>query len=92
MKLLEYGFLQNRWLWFHMLAAGVIAKLLLAFKVAPNHVFGVVLALAALWELVEWSKEYTEGFPSYGNDSSRFFLDAVGDVVGALFITFIVVL
>ncbi|NOY60446.1 MAG: hypothetical protein GXO75_16160 [Calditrichaeota bacterium] len=84
----KYAFLQNRWLWFHILAGGALAKISLQYLLARDAV-AVVVALAIFWEIMESLRPDIEKI--YGS-YLRFFYDAVGDIVGAVAMALIVII
>ena len=83
----EYAFQQNKWLWFHMLAGGILVKILMNW-LAPTHALGAVLAIAVLWEVLEFFVVDID--KNYGS-RERFFADATGDILGALAIAAVVI-
>ena len=87
MYFLRYAFLENRWVWFHILAGALLAKIILMGMPDYKAVFYVFLA-ALGWEFIEFA--ITDIERNYGNEK-RFFLDAVGDVLGAVMAALIVV-
>jgi len=78
MKFIKYAFIDNKWLWFHILSGGVLALFIPIWA---------VLSLAILWEFIEYIT--TDVDRIYGS-FKRFFLDAFGDVFGALAMAVIV--
>ncbi len=83
----EYAFQQNKWLWFHMLAGGIAIKIFMNW-LQPTHALGAVLALAVIWEILEYVVVDIE--KNYGS-KQRFFADATGDILGALAVAAIVI-
>jgi hypothetical protein len=87
MNLLNKALLENRWLWFHILAGGMAAKLIhLWFD--EYFTFGVVLAAAIGWEVYEGLTSDLSAI--YGSDEN-FVYDAVGDIFGAVIMCLIVI-
>ncbi len=87
MYFLRYAFLENRWVWFHILAGAFLARCFLTL-VQTDQVVGYVFLAAVTWELLEVALTNVEA--RYGS-LKRFFLDAVGDVMGAVIAAVIVV-
>lgn len=79
---------KNVWLWFHILAGGIGAKLFNLF-LSPNHSVGLVLVIAMLWEVFEYVKDDVKAI--YGSKKA-FFIDAIQDVAGALIMAVVVVI
>jgi len=77
-KFINLAFVQNRWLWFHMLAGGILAHIIPLWT---------ILLLAIGWEVFEYFISDVEKI--YGS-KRRFFIDAFGDIVGALIVAIIV--
>jgi len=77
-KFIDLAFVQNRWLWFHMIAGGILAHMIPLWS---------ILTLAIAWEVLEY---FTSDVEKIYGSKSRFFLDAFGDVMGALIIAIIV--
>jgi len=77
-KFINLAFVQNRWLWFHMLAGGILAHIIPLWA---------ILLLAIGWEVFEY---FTSDVEKIYRSKSRFFLDAFGDIMGALIIAIIV--
>ncbi len=73
------AFIDNKWLWFHMLGGGIIARILLGLT-TPVTALIVVLLIAIAWEVLEFVTRNVEDI--YGS-KSRFFMDAAGDISGA---------
>ena len=92
--LFQYGILNNRWLWFHILGAAVLARLFLYFGYTDQHAFGLVLMIALLWEVIEyfWKMEIKKNLLSTYGSEKRFFLDAFGDIAGAVIISLIILI
>ncbi len=84
---LQYAFIQNKWLWFHILAGGILAKIFLNWVDSYSTVILIgVVALA--WEVREFvTKDVEEIYES----KKRFFMDAAGDIIGAVVMALIVI-
>lgn len=89
MHFLKYAFFRNVWLWFHMLGGAVIARVASIWMNEANSI-ALVLFVALFWEVVELVL-MTLGVTSddaYGNgevtSGKHFFMDACGDVLGAV--------
>ena len=83
----------NQWLFFHLFAAAIGAKIGLWFfrKILKRYnekqlTVIIILILAIGWEVLE----YSLGIQAYSN-FKHFFLDACGDVIGAVIMAIIVV-
>ena len=87
--LFEYMIYKNKWLWFHIMAGGFLAKILFLIFKNGQLAVDIVIALAILWELLEYLKN--DIIKIYGN-KKRFFLDSLGDIVGAVIMAIIVIL
>ena len=83
----EHAFKRNQWLWFHILAGGLATKIFLQW-LSPQLTLGAVLGLAIAWEVIEFFAVDVEKV--YG-DKKRFFSDAVGDIIGAVAISAIMI-
>ncbi len=77
----------NKWLWFHIIGGGILAKIFLIWF-APQLAFICVAVVAILWEIYEYFKDDVKRI--YGS-KKRFYLDAIGDIVGALIMALVVV-
>lgn len=83
------AFLGNIWLWFHILAAGISAKVGLMFLSQIQTFYYLAIAML-LWELGELLTIMITKNNPYG--SLRYFLyDASGDVLGTMAITIIII-
>ncbi len=89
-NLLTHGFCTNYWVWFHILAGGAGAKLLMiAFRFKPLHAFLIVVGCAVIWEICELGIDDVKKV--YGS-WSRWAFDSTGDILGAAIAAAIVVL
>jgi len=86
--ILKYGFLNNKWLWFHILGAAFLFRLGLHW-LTEQQSFLAVLLIAVLWEVYEYLTSDIEKI--YGS-RKLFFLDSLGDILGSLLIMLIMVL
>lgn len=86
--LLNDMFLNNKWLWFHMLASAILTKILLLFF-HPQTCVAIVFIGATIWEIIEYLKNDVEKI--YGS-FDRFYQDSIGDIIGALLISIIIAL
>jgi hypothetical protein len=86
-RLLEWGFKGNTWVWFHILAGAVGAKVA---NVWLNGWWAVLIVLlgAIVWEIYEYNICDIEKV--YGS-RIRWFYDSLGDVLGAVVAALIVV-
>ena len=87
--LFKYCIYQNKWLWFHILAGGILAKLALAFFKNGQIAMEIVLLSAILWEIFEYFKDNVGKI--YGS-KKHFFLDSLGDIAGAVIMAIIIVI
>jgi len=87
-KLLKWGFNSNYWIWFHILAGGILAKLINIFL---NNWLSVLIVsiIAIIWEIYEYFKD--DVVKIYGS-IERFWYDAIGDVLGAIACAILVVI
>ncbi len=83
----KYAFLENRWLWFHFLAGGILAKLLLP-HLNPVTVLVLIFVASLTWEVIELVVRNVEQV--YGS-KKKFFMDAAGDIIGAVVMAAVVV-
>ena len=75
----------NRWLWFHILSGGFIAKV--APMILQNYSpFAIVAIMAVFWEIIEL---YWEGWRTYGS-VKNWIADSLGDILGALLMAWVV--
>lgn len=90
MSFFKNGFLRNQWLFAHVMAGGIFAKVApsLSEGMEPSTVIGFVLLGSIIWEIIEGMA--TDIDHKYG-DRKLFFLDAFGDVIGAVIMAAIVV-
>lgn len=84
---IKYMFLRNTWLWVHILAGGILVKILSHWFSAGVSV-ALLIVLAIAWEALEFITTKVENI--YGT-KQRFFLDALGDILGAVAMAAIVV-
>lgn len=83
------AFPNNRWLWFHVLSGGYLAGYLNTSWQVPGHwPLFIVLCAAIGWEMLEHS--FLDIKDTYGS-FKRFYHDASGDVLGALFCAWMVI-
>ena len=84
----RWAIFDNKWLWFHMLAGAVAARLATSagFE-APSNLLWVG-GLGFLWEVAEYFLVDIE--KEYGS-KKRFFADAVGDFAGAFLTALLVI-
>jgi len=77
----------NRWLWFHILAGGFVAKVIYLIPVDWNPVV-FVACLAVAWEIFEL---YKDGYKGYSGGAKGWFADTLGDILGAVLMAWVVV-
>ncbi|MFZ0389985.1 MAG: hypothetical protein WAN36_05960 [Calditrichia bacterium] len=89
--MLEYffqeAFIRNYWLWFHIFAAGFLARLL-RFWFSRSKTLLIILILIIGWEIFEF---YHESVMEVYGSWLHFAADTFGDLTGALLMTIIVV-
>ena len=85
--LLEWGFCGNRWVWFHILAGAVGAKVLNLWLSGVTVIYWIFICAVA-WEAVEYISD--DIFRVYGS-RARWGYDSLGDVLGAVFAAIVVV-
>lgn len=83
---LRFGLCGNYWIWFHILVAGLMARIgLLVFT--PAQSFVIVALIAIIWEFIEFFVECKGEWQTvliiYGS-KRRWFCDSLGDVLGAI--------
>jgi hypothetical protein len=86
-RLLEWGFKGNTWVWFHILAGAVGAKVLNVWLSDAAVVYGILVSAIA-WEVFEFKSDNISKI--YGS-TERWFYDSLGDVLGAVVAALIVV-
>ena len=84
-ELLKEMTVGNVWLWFHILGAGVLAKVGIIFFPALTTVL-IIFAIAVIWEIIEL---YVQGTKVYGN-TKTWLADSLGDVLGAVLMAIVV--
>ena len=78
-QLIRKALYNNHWLWFHVFAGGVLAKILqFWFDAQPTLL--IILALGIIYEVYQWITREQRNFP-----------DSVADVLGAFFMAATVV-
>lgn len=88
--LIRWMFFENVWLWLHIFAGGVVARLLLWWGIwQPVTAILIVFGFAVWWELLELV--YGNIKEKYGS-RTHFFADAAGDILGAVAMAVIVVI
>ena len=87
-KIKHWAIFGNEWLWFHILAGGVLARLGLLLLDQAQTMLAVLL-LAIGWEVYEY---LTDDIIKVYGSVERFLYDAGGDIVGALLCALIVVI
>jgi hypothetical protein len=91
-KLIDWGFMHNTWAWFHILGGGVGAKIALIWLDASMALL-VIFLITIAWEVFEFIVDGGEqGMIDIYGSLERWFYDSLGDVVGANFIAFVVVI
>lgn len=87
MGLFREAIMKNRWLWVHIIGGALVAKFF-QYVYANQVILLIVLAGAIMWEILEFFISDVEKI--YGS-KRRFFLDALGDVFGAVLMALIVI-
>ena len=80
---------RNRWLWFHILAGGTLAKFFIIFDTSFNAILGVAV-IAIMWEAFE--ALILKDINNYSGGTMGWFADSLGDVLGAVLMALVVVL
>jgi len=83
--LVKYALYDNRWLWFHVLAGGVLAKIIQAFGAMPQLTLIIIGALAFAYEIYQWITKDTVA------PKERAILDGFADIAGAWLMALVVV-
>ena len=83
-----FAFNGNTWLWFHMVAGGISAKIAKAIGFEDYLTILGVLVAALLWEKIE---HFIENQLLVYKSTKRWFFDTLGDIVGAVAIAGLVV-
>lgn len=80
-RLKTWGFCENYWVWFHILAGAAGAKLIHGVLRRPfGETVAVVVGVAVAWEICEALLESPKIV--YGS-FTRFLYDSTGDIIGA---------
>lgn len=87
-EILRKMFIDNKYLWVHMLGGAVGAKI---FNIifSDNIVLMIVFLIALGWEALELIRDDVKAI--YGS-LKNFLLDALGDIIGACFMAWLIVL
>jgi len=89
-KLLRWGFCSNYWIWFHILAAGIFAKIINIWLCNLSTIF-LIFVGAVSWEVIEYIKDGDQIINIYGS-IERWIYDCFGDIIGAVVCAVIVVI
>lgn len=95
MVLLKYTIYLNHWLWFHIFGGGLLAKIFIEYGMQKNDALFWVMVVAVAWEFLFFAiRHFWKGWSGYGDmfmtPRKHYFLDAIGDVVGALIMALVV--
>ncbi len=91
-KLIDWGFMHNVWAWFHIMAGGFFARIVLIGFDKWQTLFIIFMA-AVLWEVFEFFYDgMTKGMIDIYGSLERWAYDCAGDVLGALIMALIVVM
>jgi hypothetical protein len=83
----------NDCLWFHIIAAGLAAKICLWLHIDKLTIFFGVLFIAIGWEvLYDWCFGLKWWLVLKGDDRRRYAFDSIGDVLGAVIMAAIVLI
>ena len=83
----------NVWAWFHILAAGTGAKIFLQYNDDKWQVLLAVFLITIGWEIYEFITDGgVAGMIKIYGSLERWFYDSLGDVVGANFMAYVVVI
>ena len=94
-KFLTWGLCGNYWIWFHILAGGIIAKTLLLLGLSSLWAVSIVGIVALIWEVIEFYFECEGDFKSVVItycSIERWIYDCIGDILDAIFCAVIVVI
>lgn len=88
MNFFKLAFLQNVWLWFHILTGGMATKFLNAWF-NDLSTFAMVLVAAVGWEVFEG---LTSDLKAIYGSIRNFIFDAIGDICGAMIMCIVVLI
>jgi len=91
-KFIKWGFRQNQYIWFHILAAALLFNALIAVNVVLWIAIAITFAVALLWEVIEFYVECGgkwENVISVYGSIERWKYDTAGDIIGAVLVVLI---
>lgn len=91
-KFIRFAFLMNEGIWIHMIGGGILAKIIHYYLTSLETIL-VMFGVAVLWEIIEIyietpTKDATLAI--YGS-MERYYYDTVGDILGVVIITALIV-
>lgn len=86
MEIINFLFVKNVYLWFHILMGGVGARIINHWKSKIDTLL-IVFFISFAWEIYEM---FVEGTSKVYGTTFRWALDSIGDIIGAVFMAFIV--
>jgi len=82
-------FLCNQWLWFHILISALLTKILLYSETSKIGIFLLIFSMAILWEFIEY---FTTDIEKVYGSKIRFLYNSIGDIIGALIISSLILM
>lgn len=83
----------NDCLWFHIVAAGLAAKVCMMLGIDRGTIFMGVLFIAIGWEILyDWTFGLHWWTVLKGDDRRRYTFDSIGDILGAVIMAAIVLI
>lgn len=92
-RFIEFGFMMNDGIWMHMIGGGILAKVFNVYFLPLTSIL-LVLGVAILWEFIEAYIETpnkSQIIKIYGS-IERYVYDSMGDILGAVIISILIVL
>jgi len=83
--LVKYALYDNHWLWFHILAGGVLAKIGMALGLGQQLTLIIIGVIAILYEIYQWITG------DIVVNEQRAILDGFADIAGAWLMALVVV-
>lgn len=94
-EFIQHAFCLNRYVWFHMIAGGLIAKIEPLYGMTFIEGVSLVALLAIFWEVLEFifeSKFSLENAAKTYGSVKYYAYDTIGDILGAVIIAMIVLM
>ena len=83
-------FNRNQWLWFHIFAGGIAAKILSYLQIVNAiEIIAFIFVAAVTWEFIEF---FTSPIVFIYGSYKRFVQDSLGDIIGAVFCAILVLI